>query len=259
MKNKGLIITLIIVLVILTAAVSTLFILLLNGKSFNFNSFNKIATKEVYNNTFENIPQKVVINVDDADIDIKHSNDEKVSLVMFADDKKNKVDVDYNSTTLNIKIKNKCHAFCFNAKRGKIELSLPSNFENSIYINNDVGDINVDQFAGAYLNVETDVGDVDVKEINNTKIDSDVGDINIGLVNSKLLIDTDTGDVTIDNVAINKDSKITTDVGDIKIKNIDNVNIDAKTDVGNKKIKNNNKNSNITLKLKTDVGDIKVN
>ena len=259
MKNKGLIITLIIVLVILTAAVSALFILLLNGKSFNFSSFNKPATKEVYNNTFDNIPQKVVINTDDANIDIKHSEDEKVSLVILADDKKNKVDVDYNSDTLNIEIKNKCHAFCFNTKKGKIELSLPSTFENNIYINNDVGDINVDQFASAYLNIETDVGDVDVKEINNTKIDSDVGDINIGLVNSKLIIDTDTGDVTIDNAIINKDSKITTDVGDIKIKNIDNVYVNAKTDVGNKKIKNNKKDSDITLKLKTDVGDIKVN
>ena len=262
MKNKGLIITLIIVLIILTVFVSTLFVLLLNGK-INFNNFKvptKVATKEIYNNNIESIPEKVSIDVDAAEINIKNSKDDTVSLVIYGDDKKNKYDVNYNSNNLRIEYKNKnCHFLCFNNKKGKIDLFLPNSYDKDIIIKSDVGDIDIESFTNAYLNIDADVSDIDIKDINIVKIDSDVGDVDIDNVNSQFDIDVDTGDVEIGNANINKNSKVDIDVGEIIIKNINEINIDAKSDVGKEKINNSSKTSNVKVTLRTDVGDIKVN
>ena len=53
-------------------------------------------------------------------------------------------------------------------------------------------------------------------------------------------------------------SKIDVDLGDVKIKETNDIYIEAKTDLGDTKINNNNRTSNVTLKIKVDCGNIKV-
>ena len=262
MKNKSLIITLIIVLCVLTIFVSTLFVLLLNGKlnMKGLNMFSKTSNKEIYNNNLNGMPEKIFIDVDAAEINIKHSEDETTSLVVYGDEKKNKLNVNYNNNNLKIEYKNKnCHFLCFNNKKGKIDLLVPSTYDKDIIIKSDVGDIDIDSFPNSYLKIDADVGDIDVKDINAAIINGDVGDININSINSYFEIEEDTGDIIINTANINRNSKADIDVGDINIKNINEVNVDAKSDVGKEKINNSSNTSNIKVKLRTDVGDIKVN
>ncbi|MBE6160820.1 MAG: DUF4097 domain-containing protein [Firmicutes bacterium] len=262
MKNKGIIIFLITLLLCLTIFISTLFVLLLNGKVNlgKLQMFAKSANKEIYNNTLDDFPKNIVIDVDSANINIKHSKDEKVHLIVYGDENKNKLDVNNTNSTLKIKYKrHNCHFMCFNIKKGKIDLFIPEFYDGDFNIKSDVGDIYLDSFINSYLNIDADVGNVNVKDINITKIKSDVGNVNVNNITGYFDIDVDTGDITIDYANIDRDSKINVDVGEITVNNIDDINIDAKTDVGEKNIKNNNKNSDITLKVRNDVGDININ
>jgi len=71
-------------------------------------------------------------------------------------------------------------------------------------------------------------------------------------------IDASCGDIKIKNVKIKEDSVIKCDYGDIKIEESEDVYIDANVDFGEVKIKENDRHSEITLKIDADCGDIKV-
>ena len=60
-------------------------------------------------------------------------------------------------------------------------------------------------------------------------------------------------------MTINKDSSIKNNLGSIKIGSTNEIYIEAKTDLGDVKVNNNYKKSDITLNLKNNCGDIKVN
>ena len=64
--------------------------------------------------------------------------------------------------------------------------------------------------------------------------------------------------IKIDKVQIAEDSYIKSDYGDVRIKETNDIYIDAKTDLGDVKINTNNRHSEITLKIEGDCGDIKV-
>ena len=58
--------------------------------------------------------------------------------------------------------------------------------------------------------------------------------------------------------SLKTNSKIETDTGDVRIKNINQIWIDAKSKTGDITIKDNYRKSDIELIIKTDTGDIKV-
>ena len=72
-------------------------------------------------------------------------------------------------------------------------------------------------------------------------------------------IKQDCGDVEIENITLNKDSKISNDFGVITIDSTNDIFIDAEVELGDKKKKKNNRKSNITLEIENECGDIKVN
>ena len=73
------------------------------------------------------------------------------------------------------------------------------------------------------------------------------------------IVDDDCGDIKINNATLNKNSVIKDDYGDITISNIKNVYIYSKTDYGDNDINNNDRKSDVVLKIKNNCGDIKVN
>ena len=245
MKNKGLIIFLITFLSIIVIGLTFFFILLLNGK-INFKNiglFSKKSTTVIAEKVYENTSvNSISIDSDVTDITIKKSNTNDLKVVVYGDKSKDKVDVDSSSNKLDIKYKGKkCYFLCINKKLGSIEVYVPDGYGKDITIKNDVGDINLENSI-ASLNIRNDVGDIKVKSIGRyVKIRNDVGDIKISSLN------------------ITEDSSIENDIGDIEIENAIHVNIDAKTDVGEKNINDNDKKSDVTLKLRNDVGDIDVN
>ncbi len=256
MKNKGLIVFLICLLTIVLVLVTIFFIKLLNG-NFNISIFKSVSDTIIEEKEFENIYDEVILSSKNSDIEIKKTDSDNIKIVIYGS-KKDKIE--YNQTNkLDINfIQETCKFFCINNKRGKVLVYIPSNYDKNIIIKTDVGDVSVDDLIGLNVDITTNVGDVNIKNINEAIINTDVGEINISKVNSRVDITTNVGDVRIDDLNITKNSKIYTDIGDITIRNINDVNIEYKNDIGNKNVNKNNKDSMINLMLETDIGDIDV-
>lgn len=295
MKNKGLIISLITLLVIISIALIIFMICMMNNKInfFNFHFHTKVSDELVIDQVYNNDYSKIDIDSTASNIYIKKSSDDKIKVLVY-DDKNNASITDTNNQLkINLNGK-KCHGFCLNTTIGKIEIYLPDSFNGRLDIINNYGDISIDEI-NANINIDEDcgnvkidsandidikssfgnidiknankikiktsAGDVDIGDVNDVKIESDFGDINIKSVSSYINIDQDCGDVVIDNVNIDSNSSINSDLGDVKIGSTNAIYIDAKTDLGNVKINRNNyKDVNtIILKIENDCGDISVN
>lgn len=295
MKNKGLIISLITLLVIISIALIIFMICMMNNKInfFNFHFHTKVSDELVIDQVYNNDYSKIDIDSAASNIYIKKSSDDKIKVLVY-DDKNNASITDTNNQLkINLNGK-KCHGFCLNTTIGKIEIYLPDSFNGRLDIINNYGDISIDEI-NANINIDEDcgnvkidsandidikssfgnidiknankikiktsAGDVDIGDVNDVKIESDFGDINIKSVSSYINIDQDCGDVVIDNVNIDSNSSINSDLGDVKIGSTNAIYIDAKTDLGNVKINRNNyKDVNtIILKIENDCGDISVN
>ena len=294
MKNKKWIITLIILLSIIMIVLSIFFIGLFQN-DFKFKGFriglqssNELILDKTYEEKFNNI----VIDATTSEIFIKRSDTENIKAVIYGE--KDYTDVEINLETLNIKTSDKkCIGFCFNQKSTKIEIYLPKGYDGKIDIKNDYGDISIDEFFNANINIEEDCGDVKilggnivkvdnkygdieienvniltinedcgdviVSNINDATVKNSYGDIKIKSVDNYLHLENNCGDIELNNINLKKDSYIKDDYGDIEVGNTNELFIDAKTDLGKVKIKNNYNKSDITLKIENNCGDIEVN
>lgn len=296
MKNKSLIISLIILLVISCISLIIFMILMMNNKInfFNFHFHTKVSDELVVDKIYNNDYSKIDIDSKASNIYIMKSNDDKIKVLVYSD--KNNTNINDNNNQLKINLEDeKCHGFCFNTTIGKIEIYLPDSFNGRLDIVNNYGDISIDEYLKANIKIDEDcgnvkidgansidisssfgnidiktadkiriktsAGDVDIGDVKDVSIESDFGDINIKSVSSYINIDQDCGDVVIDKVNIDSNSSINSDLGDVKIGSTNDIYIDAKTDLGNVKInKNNYKDINtIILKIENDCGDISVN
>lgn len=248
------VITIIVIAILVTGGL-TVAILFKTGKIKNINvgQSKKLVYEEVYDNPFD----RINIKVEAADIEIRESDDGKSKLVIYDDYDRRKIDDSSDTLDINIKTK-KCKFICLNRKAAKIILLLPATYSNEIVIDSNYGDINIGNLRDAVVNIEDNYGDIKIDSIFNATIEDNCGDIEIGNVSEYFDIETNLGDVKIDNANIIKNSKIETDLGDIEIGNTNEIYIDAKTSAGNVKINNNYRKSNITLKIKNSCGDIEV-
>ena len=105
----------------------------------------------------------------------------------------------------------------------------------------------------------TTTGDIKVSNVDSIEAKTTTGDIKIDNVNNSLILSTTTGDVKVENAAIKVNSNINTGTGDVKIESINGCYVEGSTKVGDTKINNSDRKSDIELKITTRVGDIKVN
>ena len=294
MKNKKLIIVLIILLSIIMIALSILFVDLLQS-DFKFKGFRiglQTSNDLILDKTYEEEFNNIVIDTATSKIFIKKSNTEKIKLVIYGEKENTKVENNHDSLNIEINGKN-CLGFCFKQKLAKIELSLPEKYTGNINIKNEYGDISIDKFLNANIDVQEDNGDVKILggniikvnnnygdiEINNANISNinaecgDVyitktndatiknsyGDIKLESINNYFYLENACGDIKLNSINLNKDSYIKSDYGDIEIGNTNELFIDAKTELGDVKIKNNYNKADITLKIENECGDIEVN
>lgn len=294
MKSRKRIIILIILLTIIMIAVSIFFgILWHNDFKFKGVKIGLQSNKQlIFNKTYEEQFNNIVINATISEIFLKKSNTENIKVLIYGE--KDYTDVETNLDYLNIKISEEnCIGFCFTQKLAKIEIYLPEEYAGNIEIKNDYGDISIDEFLKADIVVEEDCGDVlilggnivevnnkygdikitkanvatinedcgdvEISNINDAIIENNYGDIKINSINNYLNLENDCGDIKINNINLNKNSYIKDDYGDIKIGRTNELFIDAKTDLGQVKIKNNYNKADVTLNIKNDCGDIEVN
>ena len=294
MKNKKLGIILIIVFSLL-AIFLTFFMIGLINKKFKFPNFRfsgKVSSEIILEETYENLFNEIKLDVAAGNIEIKESEDSKIKVTIYGD--KELLKYDDNDNKLYIKLESKqCIGFCFNQTINKVVIYLPQEYDEKINIENNYGDIEIGQFLKVNIDIREDCGDVSVlggKEIrvkNNygdikieeaysvdleesagdinigkvydAKIENNLGDININEVLNFVDIEEDCGDIKIDSLTINENSNIINNLGDIKIGSTNEIYIDAETDLGDIKINENFRKSEITLSIKNDCGDIKVN
>lgn len=295
MKNKGLIITLAVFLFIIVLSIISFMIFAINGNfkipTFTFAFSTKESNKLVIDKTYDNNFDRLEIYTSASNIYIKESEDSSVHVVGYGENKI-KINVEDNELILKSNEK-KCVGLCFNRKISKINIYLPKDYDEKIFIENNYGDIRIDSFSKADINIDEDCGDVsilkgnnidvdnnygDIKisNANNVKIKESAGDVNIGNVNNIdvennygdikidkisncLEIEDDCGDIKINKINLNKNSSIKNNYGDIKIGSTNQIYIDAESKLGDVKINNKYRKANIKLKIKNDCGDITIN
>ena len=293
MKNRSLIITLIIILTVVALIVLAFLIFLLTGKRHfgYFNFGNSISKELVLEESYDSLFDRIVIDASSANIEVKTSLDEQVKVLLYGDKDRVKVDPQGGKLAITIKGK-KCFGFCFNQKLDKVELYVPETFAKEIEINNNYGDISVGDFSQANMIVKEDCGDVSIQSGNEVRVNNNYGDIEIekaniiyvkesagdvtvGRVQDATIhnnygdikvkevmrfmdIKQDCGDVKVENVTLNKNSKIENHLGDIKIGSTNEIYIEAKTSLGDTKINQNYHKADVTLKIDNSCGDIKV-
>ncbi len=294
MKNKGLIIFLIIIFVIIAVTLTIFMFNLIYGKNkiFKFSLYKKVSNELVIDKNYENEFKLINVNTDASDIYIKHSDNEKIKVLVYGD--KDNTNINSNNNELTINSKGKvCIGFCFNRTISKVEIYLPSNYNHNIKVTNKFGDINIAEFLNSNLEINADCGDItideanDIKAINNygdikikkvitanlevkagditlRNVDNLIahnkyGDIDIKSINNYLQIKADCGDITIDNLDLHKDSYIKNNYGDIEINSTNDLYIEAKTSLGDNKINKNIRDAETILKIENSCGDISVN
>lgn len=294
MKNRNIIIGLIVLISVICIALIVLMINMMNGK-FQLNGFkfsHKVSNELVIDETYDVDFSDVSVTTNASDIYIKVATDNNVRVVIYGDKDNTKVETSNNKLSIISKEKT-CVGFCFNTTIAKIEVYLPKNYDKTINVVNNYGDISIDEFLQATIDIEEDCGDVtvsggnlvsidndygditlnkakvaNIKEsagdvkigtVDDVTVENDYGDIEINSVNNYLRLINDCGDIKVDNIILNKNSTIKDDYGDIKIGSTNEVYINAKTDLGDVKITKNYQNSDIVLLIENDCGDIIVN
>ena len=293
MKNKKLVVFLIVLLSIISVLLIFFMINLMNGK-IRFNRFSfgsSVSTELVLDEVYQNDFEKIEVISEAGDIYVKQADSSDVRVVVYGDKEYTKVDVN-NKLSVESNMK-KCSGICFNRKISKVEIYLPKDYSNSIKVVNNYGDIVVEEFINASIVIEEDCGNIDIVGADEVQVNNNLGDISIGKVNKasieqsagdvviedvndvvvennlgdieiknvsnylKLLADC--GDIEVDNINLKKDSIIENNLGKVKIGSTNEIKIIADTDLGDVKINENYKKSNITLEIKNDCGDIVVN
>lgn len=276
MKNKGVIIFLIIILSIFALVLlSGMFFLLSGNRSFMFFDFStsSVSEKIVYDKTYEDIFAEINIDSDAGDIYIKKANVDEVKVKIYGDTKQLSVKDEDN---LSIKyVSKKCIGFCFNVIKSKIEITLPSDYDGKINIDNKYGDTTIDEFLDANVDIYHHYGDIDIDGIKNGKIVNNCGDINIGTIYnaevennygdieiknilSSINVEADCGDIVIKKINLEKDSSINNSFGDVEVGKTNDIRIDAHTSLGDVNVRNNNYKADIVLEIDNSCGDITV-
>ena len=296
MKNKSLTITLIVLLSIIVILLSIFFVGILTNRASKFLNFNfghKVSNELVIDKEYDTIFKEIKIESKASDIEIKHGNESQIKVVIYGDKEQTRVDRTNETLTI-ISSGKSCVGFCFNTTIARIEVYLPVDFENKVIIENNYGDIKIDDFESMTLeanldagdievesvqlatinnhygdikiskyskeiNIEEDCGDVDINEVENIKVVNKYGDIKIDKVTNKLNLNNNCGDIKVGSIYLKENSTIEDNLGDIEIGKTNQIYIDAKTSLGDIDIKNNYRESDITLTIKNDCGDIEVN
>lgn len=262
MKNKGLIITLIILLTIVIIGLVSFLVLILSGKLDMLAGFKNIGIKsnnvvfdEVYE--LEKIDNLEILS-STSNIDFKESTDGNIRIVAYGqNDSDLKVNLDKNRLKVDYS-EYKISGFGFNFYSNDIIVYIPSDYSKEININNNYGDCEMIDLENATITIDASCGNVKLGKVKNVTIKCDYGDVKIATVLNKVSIESNCGNVNIDKIQIEKDSSIKSDYGDVKIRETNDIYIDAKTDLGDAKVNNNNRHSAITLKIEADCGNVKV-
>lgn len=175
------------------------------------------------------------------------------------------------------KIKNSGFTFGWTVINTKLIVELPERLWDSVEVDTDTGNVEIQDLNADKININTDVGNVKVsnyatKQFN---VETDTGNITLTDGTGALKMKSDVGNIRVEAETIQNDITIGSEVGNVTI-SVDegpkSANIRVMSEVGNVKMdwdgisskskKNINKkigNGDITIDIETEVGNVKLN
>lgn len=259
-SREGLIIS-IVILVLVIFGLIYLLVGCLNG-SFQVKKWGSRKSSNVIFDTSYDVSEVANLEILSVagDVRLEENLEDKIKVVVYGENaedlsvdlKENHLKVDYS------KYKHKNVFLGFHFYCNDIIIYLPKNYANEIDIKANYGDIKAMDLENASMSIDADCGDISLGKVKNASIKNDYGNVKIESILNRAMISLSCGDVKINSVNLAENSSIVNNFGDIKIAQTNEVYIDAKTSLGDLKIANNNRHSEITLKIENDCGDIKV-
>lgn len=257
MKNKGVIISLIILIAIIILFLIAFLVVALNG-GMNFISVGTKSNNVIFDKTFElEDIENIEIRQDAGDIILKETTNDNIQVVLYGENEN-----DFNVNTTNKKLdidytnRSKFVLFSFGTISNDIIIYIPSSYSNEIKIKNDYGKCEVADLENAIIDIDCDCGDVKLGKIKNATIKCDYGNIEVKEILNKCDIKADCGNIEIDKISIWENSTIKADLGNVEIGETNDIYIDSEVDLGKTNINKNNRNADVTLKINCDCGNV---
>lgn len=259
MKNKGLIIALLILLSVIVFFLCMFLVYSLNGgRKFGLINWGSSSKNVIFDETYDiNNISNIDIKQNAGNITFKESSDNSIHVILYGEDE-NEANVNLNSTDLSIEYNRKNHFFSFGVSTNDIIVYIPSSFSKEITIKSDYGNCVMSDLPNATITIDSDAGNVEIGKVKNLTAKCDYGNIEVLEVLNKCEIKADCGNIEIDTISIKENSSIKADLGNVDIEHASDIYIDADVDLGKVRINENNRNSDITLKIDCDCGNVSV-
>lgn len=216
MNNKGIIITLIILLAMIVIGLIIFLVLCLNGTfnimtltNFNLEKSSNVILDEEYE---EKIVNKIEVLSNAGNITLQESTSENIRIVVCG---KNRSDLKIDLVDNRLKIENLGHRISFlgfNSYINDIIIYVPTTYSKEININNDYGNCQITDLENAIANMEVDCGDIKLGKIKEVNVKSRYGNVEIGTIQNKFDIESDCGNIKIEKLEIKEDSNIKSDL-----------------------------------------------
>lgn len=209
------------------------------------------------------------------DIKIQKSKDQEIHIIVYGN-KNEQATSQLQDKKLTVTKQSKdqfCFGFCF--EKDEIIIYIPVRATTEITLQTSSGDVRMDAFENAELEVKTNSGDIDIeavssmkastksgeveiKSVKNARIETNSGDIELVNLLEFAELHTSSGDIEIQNFVIERNSSIQTQSGDVSITHLTEAYVDVKTRSGDVSIKENNRFSDLELRIETTSGDVTV-
>jgi len=178
MKNKGLIIALLILLTVIVFFLCMFLVYSLNGgKRFGLFNWRHESKNKIFDETYEIASiHDIQIKQNAGNISFKESQDDNVNVVIYGDSENDAV-VNLSNSDLNIEVNKHNYIFNFGIKENNIVIYIPATFANKITIKSDYGNIEMADLPNATLVVDSDAGNVEIGRIRNLTAKCDYGNI----------------------------------------------------------------------------------
>lgn len=206
MKNRGVKIALIIILVILSIALITFMIIKLINKDMKFNlsliGFGD-KTEMLFQEEYEIEPlESIYVDISSSNVRIEKTDTDKIKVTAYGD-KGDTIQAVMNENELSI-TKQNTNIYLFTVFywcREEIIIEIPNESDENFKIHTSSGDIAVPDLETNQVQFETESGDITCGNLNNGDLKSSSGDISIGNGN-EITLNTSSGKIKTSNVNI---------------------------------------------------------
>lgn len=257
MSNRVLLIVVIILLLTIAVLLSLFLIFALFGKYEGISIFNSKTI--IFDESYEkDLVNEIKVKSDLGDIKLQESQEEKIRVSVFGKSLED-INISFEEGILSVEIKQPSRIFNFGIHKNDVTIYIPKEYSKNINVDASFGDIKIANFENAIMNIEEDCGDIEIQSVKDIVVKNSYGDIKIEKITNKCNIKNNCGDIKINKLEIKEDSSIESDLGDIKIEKTSDIYIDSKVNLGDVKVNENNRHSEVVLKVRNNCGDIKVN